>query len=103
MPTNVIAALAAGFQALKLFPTRQAGGIGMLQAIADSCPDVMFWPTSGITATTAPDFLALPNVACVGGSWLTPHSLVERGDREAITTLARAASALHAAEPAACM
>jgi 2-dehydro-3-deoxyphosphogluconate aldolase/(4S)-4-hydroxy-2-oxoglutarate aldolase len=60
-------------------------------------------PTGGITAATAPDLLALPNVACVGGSWLTPLSLVERGDWEAITTLARIASAVRAAEPAAGM
>jgi 2-dehydro-3-deoxyphosphogluconate aldolase / (4S)-4-hydroxy-2-oxoglutarate aldolase len=93
-PSEVIAARSAGFGALKLFPAQQAGGTGMLKALAGPFPDVVFCPTGGITAETAPDFLALPNVACVGGSWLTPRRRIEREDWPAITRLAREAAAL---------
>lgn len=93
-PSDVIAAKEAGFQALKLFPAMQAGGIGMLKAMAGPFPDIVFCPTGGITVQTAPDFLALANVACVGGSWLAPASVVAAGDWAQITALARAATAL---------
>lgn len=93
-PSEVIAARAEGFTELKLFPAQPAGGIGMLTAMAGPFPDVTFCPTGGITATTAPAFLALKNVACVGGSWLTPHDLVAAGDWRAVETLAREAASL---------
>ncbi len=93
-PSDVIAARLAGFHELKLFPAQQAGGIGTLQALAGPFPDVTFCPTGGITAETAPEFLALPNVACVGGSWLTPKTALAAGDWETITTLAKQASVL---------
>jgi len=93
-PSEVIAARLAGFRELKLFPAQQAGGMGMLQALAGPFPDVTFCPTGGITAETAPEFLALPNVGCVGGSWLTPKTALATGDWEAITALARQASRL---------
>lgn len=93
-PSEAIAARQAGFRQLKLFPVQQAGGIGMLEALAGPFPDVTFCPTGGITAETAPHFLALPNVACVGGSWLTPRDALIAGDWNRITALARAASAL---------
>ena len=93
-PSDVIAAGAAGFTAMKLFPALQAGGVAMLKALAGPFPDTVFCPTGGITLETAPEFLALPNVACVGGSWLTPTAAVERGDWDTITRLARYASAL---------
>ena len=93
-PSEVIAARLAGFRELKLFPAQQAGGIGMLQALAGPFPDVTFCPTGGITAETAPDYLALPNVACVGGSWLTPKAALAAGDWEAVTALVRQAVAL---------
>ena len=93
-PSDVIAARLAGFRELKLFPARQAGGIRMLQALAGPFPDATFCPTGGIAAETAPEFLALPNVACVGGSWLTPKAALTAGDWGAITALARQASAL---------
>ena len=95
-PSDVIAARAAGFSALKLFPAQQAGGIGMLKALGGPFPDVVFCPTGGVTAASAPDFLALPNVGCVGGSWLTPQEAVVAGDWGRITALAREASQLHA-------
>ncbi len=93
-PTELIAARAQGFSVLKLFPAQQAGGIGMLQALGAPFPDVLFCPTGGITRSTAPDYLALPNVACVGGSWVAPHALLERGDWAGIEQLARDAAAL---------
>lgn len=93
-PTDVIAARAAGLTELKLFPAQQAGGIGMLKALGGPFPDVTFCPTGGITAVTAPEFLALSNVACVGGSWLTPKEAVVKGDWDTITRLAREATAL---------
>ena len=93
-PSDVIAARAAGFTELKLFPAQQAGGIGMLKAMAGPFPDVSFCPTGGIAATTAADFLALPNVACVGGSWLTPQDAIAAGDWQRITDLARQTASL---------
>ncbi|HSW25012.1 MAG TPA: bifunctional 4-hydroxy-2-oxoglutarate aldolase/2-dehydro-3-deoxy-phosphogluconate aldolase [Burkholderiaceae bacterium] len=98
-PSDVIAARAAGFTEMKLFPAQQAGGIGMLKALGGPFPDVTFCPTGGVSAATAPDFLALPNVACVGGSWLTPADAVAAGDWERITTLARAAAQLRRPGP----
>lgn len=94
-PSDVIAARLAGFSELKLFPAQQAGGIGMLKALSGPFPDAVFCPTGGITVETAPEFLALPNVACVGGSWLTPRAALAAGDWEAITALARQAVALN--------
>lgn len=93
-PSDVIAARMAGFQQMKLFPAQQAGGIGMLKALGGPFPDVMFCPTGGVSADNAPDFLALPNVACVGGSWLVPKAAVVAGDWGKITALAKEASAL---------
>jgi 2-dehydro-3-deoxyphosphogluconate aldolase/(4S)-4-hydroxy-2-oxoglutarate aldolase len=93
-PAEVIAARLQGFNTLKLFPAMQAGGIGMLKAMASPFSDVIFCPTGGITRETAPDFLALSNVACVGGSWVAPAKLMEAGDWQGITTLAREAAAL---------
>jgi len=95
-PSEVIAARAAGFTALKLFPAQQAGGIGMLKALASPFGDVTFCPTGGVTFENAPEFLALPNVACVGGSWVAPKEAVANGDWARITALAHAASALAA-------
>lgn len=93
-PSDVITAREAGFDALKLFPAAQAGGVGMLKALAGPFPGLVFCPTGGIDAGSAPDFLALPNVLCVGGSWLAPKALVEAGDWAAIERIARGAAAL---------
>jgi 2-dehydro-3-deoxyphosphogluconate aldolase/(4S)-4-hydroxy-2-oxoglutarate aldolase len=71
-----------------------AGGVGMLNAIGGPLPDVTFCPTGGISIETAPQFLAMKNVACVGGSWLTPKDALMAGDWPRITALAKAASAL---------
>ena len=93
-PTELIAARAAGFRACKLFPAQQAGGVGMLKALAGPFPDVVFCPTGGITRANAAEFLAQPNVACVGGSWLAPRDLVESRDWATIEALARDAASL---------
>jgi 2-dehydro-3-deoxyphosphogluconate aldolase/(4S)-4-hydroxy-2-oxoglutarate aldolase len=93
-PSEVIAARNAGFVALKLFPAQQAGGIDMLKALSGPFPDVTFCPTGGVTAASASSFLALPNVGCVGGSWLTPPAMVRAGNWDGITALARDASKL---------
>ena len=95
-PSDVMAAREAGFRQLKLFPAVPAGGIGMLNAIAGPLPDVTFCPTGGISQETAPEYLACKNVACVGGSWLTPKDAMLAGDWSRITTIARAAAKLRA-------
>lgn len=97
-PSEVMIARAAGLTALKFFPAQPAGGIAMLKALAGPFPDVTFCPTGGITAITAPEYLALANVACVGGSWLMPPDAIRSRDWPRITALAREASRLAAAD-----
>jgi 2-dehydro-3-deoxyphosphogluconate aldolase / (4S)-4-hydroxy-2-oxoglutarate aldolase len=92
--SEIMAAQEDGYTALKFFPALPAGGVAMLKAWQGPFGDVKFCPTGGITATNAPEFLALANVVCVGGSWLTPAEVVARGDWAAITQLARQAAAL---------
>ena len=93
-PSELMQARDAGFTHLKLFPAAPAGGIKLLQAFSGPFPDIKFCPTGGISLQTAPDYLALPNVLCVGGSWLTPKELLEKGDWAGIGELARQASGL---------
>jgi 2-dehydro-3-deoxyphosphogluconate aldolase/(4S)-4-hydroxy-2-oxoglutarate aldolase len=93
-PSEVMHAREAGFRQLKLFPAVPAGGVGMLNGIGGPLADVMFCPTGGISQDNAAQFLALKNVACVGGSWLTPKEALLAGDWAHITALAKAASAL---------
>ncbi|HEY1724425.1 MAG TPA: bifunctional 4-hydroxy-2-oxoglutarate aldolase/2-dehydro-3-deoxy-phosphogluconate aldolase [Steroidobacteraceae bacterium] len=95
-PTELITARAAGFTACKLFPAQQAGGIGMLKALAGPFPDQVFCPTGGITRDNAADYLALSNVLCVGGSWVAPATALETGDWGRIESLARDAAGLRA-------
>jgi 2-dehydro-3-deoxyphosphogluconate aldolase/(4S)-4-hydroxy-2-oxoglutarate aldolase len=83
-----------GYTELKFFPAMQSGGTGMLKAWQGPFNDVRFCPTGGVTAANAGEFLALANVACVGGSWLTPADALEKGDWERVTRLAREAAAL---------
>ena len=94
--SEVMQAYADGLTFLKFFPATQAGGIPMLKALGGPFTDVVFCPTGGISADTAPQFLALPNVKVVGGSWLTPADAVDAQDWTRITKLAREASALRA-------
>ena len=93
-PSEAMAARDAGFSRLKLFPAQQAGGIGMLKAMAGPLPDLLFCPTGGITPETAADYLRLPNVICIGGSWLVPEAAVAAGDWRTVEKLAVAATAL---------
>jgi 2-dehydro-3-deoxyphosphogluconate aldolase / (4S)-4-hydroxy-2-oxoglutarate aldolase len=93
-PTEIIAARHGGFTVLKLFPAQQAGGTGMLRAIASLFPDVLFCPTGGITRANAGEYLTLPNVVCVGGSWVAPQELQQSRDWQGIEALAREAAAL---------
>ncbi len=95
-PSEVMTVRAAGLNACKLFPAAPAGGIALLKALYGPFADVTFCPTGGIDASSAVQYLALPNVACVGGSWLAPKALMQAGDWPAITALARAAAMLRA-------
>ena len=91
---EIMAAQEDGFSALKFFPALQAGGSAMLKAWSGPFFDVKFCPTGGISLQNAPEFLALPNVLCVGGSWLVSADALAQGDWPRITTLARQAVAL---------
>jgi 2-dehydro-3-deoxyphosphogluconate aldolase/(4S)-4-hydroxy-2-oxoglutarate aldolase len=93
-PSDILAAVAAGYQTVKFFPAEQAGGAPMLSAFHGPFPSLKFCPTGGITPASAPTFLALPNVVCVGGSWLTPKAAVAAQDWAEISRLAREASTL---------
>ena len=92
--SEIMMALADGLAELKFFPAMQAGGPAMLKAWSGPFGDVRFCPTGGVTAANALDFLALPNVVCVGGSWLTPADVLARGNWAQITALAFQASRL---------
>ena len=92
--SEIMMAQADGLSELKFVPAMQAGGAAMLQAWAGPFGDVRFCPTGGITAANAADFLALPNVVCVGGSWLTPPDALARGNWAQVTALAFQASRL---------
>ncbi len=92
--SEILQVMADGLTAAKFFPAMQAGGVGMLKAFGGPFADLAFCPTGGITPDNALQFLALPNVKCVGGSWLTPANLMAAGDWAAITALAAASTAL---------
>ena len=92
--TELMAGLAAGFTRFKLVPANIVGGVDALKAFASPFSQARFCPTGGINAKNAPDYLALPNVVCVGGSWVAPSDAVRAGDWGRITALAAAASGL---------
>ncbi len=92
--SEIMAAQEDGHTELKFFPAMQAGGLAMLKAWGGPFGDVRFCPTGGITAANAAEFLALANVACVGGSWLVPADALARGDWARVTDLARQAAGL---------
>ena len=81
-----------GYRVLKFFPAEPAGGTAALKAIGGPLSDLMFCPTGGISAANAATYLALLNVAAVGGSWVAPGKAVAAGDWSAITVLAKAAA-----------
>jgi 2-dehydro-3-deoxyphosphogluconate aldolase / (4S)-4-hydroxy-2-oxoglutarate aldolase len=90
-PSEVLEAREYGFGLVKLFPAAQSGGIAMLKALSGPLGDMRFCPTGGVSLSNLSDFLKLSNVAMVGGSWLTPLDVVERGDWKEITRLSREA------------
>ena len=92
--SEIMAAQQDGLSELKFFPAIQAGGAAMLKAWGGPFGDVKFCPTGGVSAANAADFLALPNVICVGGSWLTPAEALAHGDWAQITALASQACKL---------
>jgi 2-dehydro-3-deoxyphosphogluconate aldolase / (4S)-4-hydroxy-2-oxoglutarate aldolase len=96
-PSELLEARSAGFQACKLFPAREAGGPAMLRALAGPFPDQLFCPTGGVTPQSALEYLALPNVPCVGGSWMASQELLRSEGWEQIESLAREAARLGAA------
>ena len=95
--SEIMMAQEDGFTELKFFPAMQAGGPAMLKAWSGPFFDVRFCPTGGVTVQNAPEFLALPNVVCVGGSWLVPADAMAQGNWARITELAQATRALKAA------
>jgi 2-dehydro-3-deoxyphosphogluconate aldolase/(4S)-4-hydroxy-2-oxoglutarate aldolase len=95
--TVVLALLVPGYRFLKFFPAGPAGGPAYLKALASPLPAARFCPTGGIDAASASEYLDLPNVVCVGGSWIAPAKAVASGDWQEISRLARAAAALRAA------
>ena len=92
--SELMAAMEAGFTACKFFPAAQSGGVEVLKVLAGPFPAARFCPTGGVDAASAPSYLALPNVLCVGGSWLTPRDALASGDFARIERLAREAAAL---------
>ena len=95
--SEVMRLLERGYGCLKFFPAEPSGGVAFLQALAAPLPGARFCPTGGIDAARAPAYLALPNVVCIGGSWIAPRDAVAAGDWPAITLLALAAAALRPA------
>lgn len=92
--SELMTAMAAGYRHFKLFPANAAGGVAALKGFHGPFPDARFCPTGGVSLQTAPDYLKLPNVLCVGGSWLTPADVVKARDWTRIETLAREAATL---------
>ena len=91
-PSEAMHAANAGFSILKFFPAEQAGGLDYLKSLKGPLPEIRFCPTGSITQALAPDYLALPNVACVGGSWIATSALIDAQDWDAITQNAAAAA-----------
>ena len=93
--SEIMQAQQDGYSQLKFFPAVQAGGVAMLHAWSGPFWDIQFCPTGGITASNASEFLALPNVVCVGGSWVVPPKALQEHDWSLVTRLARETQALH--------
>jgi 2-dehydro-3-deoxyphosphogluconate aldolase / (4S)-4-hydroxy-2-oxoglutarate aldolase len=93
-PSDVVAAQHAGFKVMALFPAEIAGGIRMLKLLGDDFPDLEFYAAGGISRDSAPQYLELPKVLCVRGSWMAPRSMLEAADWSGIEALARDAASL---------
>lgn len=92
--SDIMRGIELGLDTFKFFPAVPAGGLNMLKAFYGPFAHIRFCPTGGITPDSAPEFLKLPNVSCVGGTWLTPKDLVAAGAWDRIRELARIAAAL---------
>lgn len=92
--SEVMRLLEKGYTVQKFFPAEQSGGAAFLKSIGSPIPQVRFCPTGGISLKNAPDYLALKNILCVGGSWVAPKEAMAAGNWDAITTLAAEARAL---------
>ena len=90
-PGEIMTAREAGLDFLKFFPAEQAGGVAFLKSLASPFAGIRFCPTGGVTQKNVKDYLSLPNVICVGGSWVAPDDLVKAKDWAAIEVLAREA------------
>ncbi len=93
-PGEIMMALEAGIHFLKFFPAEQAGGTVFLRSLASPLAAARFCPTGGVSALNAPEYLAVPNVVCVGGSWVAPDEMIREGRWDLIESLARQASEL---------
>jgi 2-dehydro-3-deoxyphosphogluconate aldolase/(4S)-4-hydroxy-2-oxoglutarate aldolase len=91
--SEVLRLLEHGISLMKFFPAETSGGVAAIKALGGPFPDIRFCPTGGIGLELAPRYLELPNVVCIGGSWMLPSALVAQGDWEAIRALAAQASA----------
>ncbi|MFJ5994159.1 bifunctional 4-hydroxy-2-oxoglutarate aldolase/2-dehydro-3-deoxy-phosphogluconate aldolase [Streptomyces sp. NPDC092370] len=94
--SEVVALLERGVREMKFFPAQAAGGTAYLKSLSGPLPQARFCPTGGIGPASAPDYLALPNVGCVGGSWMLPQDAVAARDWDRVEALAREAAALSA-------
>ncbi|MEI5100241.1 bifunctional 4-hydroxy-2-oxoglutarate aldolase/2-dehydro-3-deoxy-phosphogluconate aldolase [Streptomyces sp. PmtG] len=92
--SEVVALLERGVREMKFFPAEAAGGTAYLKSLAGPLPQARFCPTGGVSAASAPSYLSLPNVGCVGGSWMLPADAVAAGDWARVESLAREAAAL---------
>jgi len=92
--SEVLTLLEEGWTEMKLFPAEAVGGRELLKALASPVPAARFCPTGGVAPHNAADYLALPNVGCVGGSWLAPAALLQARDWDAISGLAKDAASL---------
>ncbi|MEL6967162.1 MAG: bifunctional 4-hydroxy-2-oxoglutarate aldolase/2-dehydro-3-deoxy-phosphogluconate aldolase [Pseudomonadota bacterium] len=93
-PSEAMGMMGEGYENLKFFPAEQAGGAAYLKSIAPVLSGLTFCPTGGLTADKAPTYLSLPNVACVGGSWVAPSDLIAAKDWDGISELAAKAAKL---------
>ena len=97
--SEVLRLLERGHREMKFFPAEASGGQAFLRALASPLPEARFCPTGGITLASAPTYLALPNVGCIGGTWVTPPEAIADGDWTRVQRLARQASNLREAVP----
>jgi 2-dehydro-3-deoxyphosphogluconate aldolase/(4S)-4-hydroxy-2-oxoglutarate aldolase len=97
--SELMSGLAAGYRHFKLFPANAAGGVAVLKGFHGPFPEARFCPTGGVTPQTAAGYLELPNVLCVGGSWLTPADALQARDWARVENLAREAAALAVHRP----